>query len=155
METLESSYVCRLCGQQSGISINIFDKNENHIRKINTMLPIMVCYVLSFSLCFSFSLCRSFARTLFLSRPLPLFVLFVFLILVQAPVTSPSSSVSLFSLFLSPAPFEILPSTRGYVLLRSSERAYVYVSIYSLSLHNSFPSLKFTLPPVTNHLTEA
>ncbi|XP_032687627.1 uncharacterized protein LOC116851874 [Odontomachus brunneus] len=42
METLESSRVCRLCGQQSGISINIFDENENHVRKINAMLPIMV-----------------------------------------------------------------------------------------------------------------
>ncbi|XP_031832632.1 uncharacterized protein LOC116426981 [Nomia melanderi] len=42
METLESSRVCRLCGKQSGISINIFDKNENHVRKINAVLPIMV-----------------------------------------------------------------------------------------------------------------
>ncbi|XP_011160806.2 uncharacterized protein LOC105196528 [Solenopsis invicta] len=42
METLESSRVCRLCGQHSGISINIFDKSENHVRKINAMLPIMV-----------------------------------------------------------------------------------------------------------------
>ncbi|XP_012220929.1 uncharacterized protein [Linepithema humile] len=42
METLESSRVCRLCGQHSGISINIFDENENHIRKINAVLPIMV-----------------------------------------------------------------------------------------------------------------
>lgn len=42
METLESSRVCRLCGKQSGISINIFDKNESHVRKINAILPIMV-----------------------------------------------------------------------------------------------------------------
>ncbi|CAL7941347.1 unnamed protein product [Xylocopa violacea] len=42
METLESSRVCRLCGKQSGISINIFDKNENHTKKINAILPIMV-----------------------------------------------------------------------------------------------------------------
>ncbi|XP_029670648.1 uncharacterized protein LOC115239922 [Formica exsecta] len=42
METLESSRVCRLCGQQSGISINIFDESENHVRKINAVLPIMV-----------------------------------------------------------------------------------------------------------------
>ncbi|KYM84096.1 hypothetical protein ALC53_05473 [Atta colombica] len=42
METLESSRVCRLCGQHSGISINIFDETENHIRKINAVLPIMV-----------------------------------------------------------------------------------------------------------------
>ncbi|XP_071869734.1 uncharacterized protein [Bombus fervidus] len=42
METLESSRVCRLCGKQSGISINIFDKNENHVKKINAILPIMV-----------------------------------------------------------------------------------------------------------------
>lgn len=42
METLESSCVCRLCGQQSGISINIFDESENHVRKINAVLPIMV-----------------------------------------------------------------------------------------------------------------
>ncbi|KAL6261867.1 hypothetical protein P5V15_006953 [Pogonomyrmex californicus] len=42
METLESSRVCRLCGQHSGISINIFDKSENHLRKINAVLPIMV-----------------------------------------------------------------------------------------------------------------
>lgn len=49
METLESSRVCRLCGQHSGISINIFDENENHIRKINAVLPIMVCCYLSLS----------------------------------------------------------------------------------------------------------
>lgn len=42
METLESSRVCRLCGQQSGISINIFDESESHVRKINAVLPIMV-----------------------------------------------------------------------------------------------------------------
>ncbi|XP_066597200.1 homeobox-like protein HDP1 [Prorops nasuta] len=42
METLETSRVCRLCGKQSGISINIFDKNENHVKKINVMLPIVV-----------------------------------------------------------------------------------------------------------------
>ncbi|XP_076757131.1 uncharacterized protein LOC143427110 [Xylocopa sonorina] len=42
METLESSRVCRLCGKQSGISINIFDENENHTKKINAILPIMV-----------------------------------------------------------------------------------------------------------------
>ncbi|KAL0107149.1 hypothetical protein PUN28_015577 [Cardiocondyla obscurior] len=42
METLESSRVCRLCGQHSGISINIFDENENHVRKITAVLPIMV-----------------------------------------------------------------------------------------------------------------
>ncbi|XP_076621821.1 uncharacterized protein LOC143342145 [Colletes latitarsis] len=42
METLESSRVCRLCGKQSGILINIFDKNENHVKKINAILPIMV-----------------------------------------------------------------------------------------------------------------
>ncbi|OAD54271.1 hypothetical protein WN48_08104 [Eufriesea mexicana] len=42
METLESSRVCRLCGKQSGISINIFDKNENHVKKINAILPVMV-----------------------------------------------------------------------------------------------------------------
>ncbi|KYM98618.1 PREDICTED: uncharacterized protein LOC108777453 [Cyphomyrmex costatus] len=42
METLESSRVCRLCGQHSGISINIFDTSENHVRKINAVLPIMV-----------------------------------------------------------------------------------------------------------------
>lgn len=42
METLESSRVCRLCGQHSGISINIFDESENHVRKINAVLPIMV-----------------------------------------------------------------------------------------------------------------
>ncbi|XP_029175916.1 uncharacterized protein LOC114944257 [Nylanderia fulva] len=42
METLESSCVCRLCGQHSGISINIFDESENHVRKINAVLPIMV-----------------------------------------------------------------------------------------------------------------
>ncbi|KMQ92956.1 hypothetical protein RF55_6996, partial [Lasius niger] len=41
METLESSRVCRLCGQHSGISINIFDESENHVRKINAVLPIM------------------------------------------------------------------------------------------------------------------
>lgn len=45
METLESSRVCRLCGKQSGISINIFDKNENHVKKINAILPIMVCHI--------------------------------------------------------------------------------------------------------------
>lgn len=42
METLESSRVCRLCGQHSGIAINIFDETENHVRKINAVLPIMV-----------------------------------------------------------------------------------------------------------------
>ncbi|XP_078035057.1 uncharacterized protein LOC144469048 [Augochlora pura] len=42
METLESSRVCRLCGKHSGISIDIFDKNENHVKKINAVLPIMV-----------------------------------------------------------------------------------------------------------------
>ncbi|RLU26973.1 hypothetical protein DMN91_000772 [Ooceraea biroi] len=42
METLESSRVCRLCGQHSGIAINIFDESENHVRKINAVLPIMV-----------------------------------------------------------------------------------------------------------------
>ena len=43
METLESSRVCRLCGKLSGcISINIFDKNESHVKKINAVLPIMV-----------------------------------------------------------------------------------------------------------------
>ncbi|XP_033336211.2 uncharacterized protein LOC117226199 [Megalopta genalis] len=42
METLESSRVCRLCGKHSGISIDIFDKNENHLKKINAVLPIMV-----------------------------------------------------------------------------------------------------------------
>ncbi|EFN62858.1 hypothetical protein EAG_08952 [Camponotus floridanus] len=42
METLESSRMCRLCGQQSGISINIFDESENHVKKINAVLPIMV-----------------------------------------------------------------------------------------------------------------
>ncbi|XP_053997243.1 uncharacterized protein LOC128886399 isoform X1 [Hylaeus anthracinus] len=47
METLESSRVCRLCGKQSGISINIFDKNENHVKKINAVLPIMAGPVLA------------------------------------------------------------------------------------------------------------
>lgn len=42
METLEASHACRLCGNKSGISINIFDKKKNHIRKINAVLPIMV-----------------------------------------------------------------------------------------------------------------
>ncbi|XP_046753265.1 uncharacterized protein LOC124416349 [Diprion similis] len=42
METLESSRVCRLCGQHSGICINIFDKTENHVKKINAVLPILV-----------------------------------------------------------------------------------------------------------------
>ena len=42
METLESSRICRLCGKQSGISINIFDKNESHVKKINAILPVMV-----------------------------------------------------------------------------------------------------------------
>lgn len=45
METLESSRVCRLCGKQSGISINIFDKNESHVKKINAILPVMVCHI--------------------------------------------------------------------------------------------------------------
>lgn len=59
METLESSRVCRLCGQQSGISINIFDESESHVRKINAVLPIMVrCSrpLLSLSLCLSLRL---------------------------------------------------------------------------------------------------
>lgn len=34
--------MCRLCGNKSGISINIFDKKESHVRKINAVLPIMV-----------------------------------------------------------------------------------------------------------------
>ncbi|XP_012253302.2 uncharacterized protein LOC105684495 [Athalia rosae] len=42
METLESSRVCRLCGQLSTICLNIFDKNESHVKKINSVLPIMV-----------------------------------------------------------------------------------------------------------------
>lgn len=42
METLEASRVCRLCGNKSGISINIFDEKESHVRKINAVLPIMV-----------------------------------------------------------------------------------------------------------------
>lgn len=66
METLESSRVCRLCGQHSGISINIFDKSENHLRKINAVLPIMVRHVFFlFSLFFLLSvvLSRSSAYT--------------------------------------------------------------------------------------------
>ncbi|XP_035720141.1 bromodomain-containing protein DDB_G0280777-like isoform X1 [Vespa mandarinia] len=60
METLEASHACRLCGNKSGISINIFDKKKNHIRKINAVLPIMVhemdllpklmCHLCSFKL---------------------------------------------------------------------------------------------------------
>ncbi|XP_058794235.1 uncharacterized protein PF3D7_0207100-like [Phymastichus coffea] len=42
METLEKSRMCRLCGKQSGISVDIFDKNESHVRKINAILPILV-----------------------------------------------------------------------------------------------------------------
>lgn len=42
METLEKSRVCRLCGKHSGISIDIFDKNDNHFKKINAILPILV-----------------------------------------------------------------------------------------------------------------
>ncbi|XP_043470655.1 uncharacterized protein DDB_G0287625-like [Leptopilina heterotoma] len=42
METLEKSRVCRLCGKHSGISIDIFDKNDNHFKKINSILPISV-----------------------------------------------------------------------------------------------------------------
>ena len=50
METLESSRVCRLCGKLSGcISINIFDKNESHVKKINAVLPIMVRHICIFS----------------------------------------------------------------------------------------------------------
>lgn len=69
--------MCRLCGQHSGISINIFDENENHIRKINAVLPIMVCYCLSpfppsFSLLFPLlSLSLFLMRSL--SLPLSLF----------------------------------------------------------------------------------
>ncbi|KAL2742808.1 bromodomain-containing protein -like isoform X1 [Vespula maculifrons] len=60
METLEASHACRLCGNKSGISINIFDKKKNHLRKINAVLPIMVhemdllpklmCHLCSFKL---------------------------------------------------------------------------------------------------------
>ncbi|KAJ8687349.1 hypothetical protein QAD02_023143 [Eretmocerus hayati] len=42
METLEESRMCRLCGKNSGISIDIFDKKESHVRKINAILPILV-----------------------------------------------------------------------------------------------------------------
>lgn len=49
METLESSRVCRLCGKQSGISINIFDKNESHVKKINAVLPIVVRHMCFFT----------------------------------------------------------------------------------------------------------
>ncbi|XP_033215617.1 uncharacterized protein LOC117172007 [Belonocnema kinseyi] len=42
METLEKSRVCRLCGKHSGISIDIFDKNESHVKKINAILPVLV-----------------------------------------------------------------------------------------------------------------
>ncbi|XP_014211777.1 forkhead-associated domain-containing protein 1-like [Copidosoma floridanum] len=42
MDTLEKSLVCRLCGKHCQISVNIFDKNENHVWKINVILPITV-----------------------------------------------------------------------------------------------------------------
>ncbi|XP_008216966.1 putative leucine-rich repeat-containing protein DDB_G0290503 [Nasonia vitripennis] len=42
METLEKSRNCRLCGKNSGIAVDIFDKNESHVRKINAILPILV-----------------------------------------------------------------------------------------------------------------
>lgn len=51
--------MCRLCGQQSGISINIFDESENHVRKINAVLPIMVRWSCSFSRSDSLSLSLS------------------------------------------------------------------------------------------------
>lgn len=63
METLESSRVCRLCGKQSGISINIFDKNENHVKKINAILPIMVRVISLFSLLHSYRFVRNFTCT--------------------------------------------------------------------------------------------
>lgn len=73
METLESSGVCRLCGQHSAISINIFDESENHVRKINAVLPIMVRhYAFSLSLSLSRSHSSSLTRSFLPSRPLAL-----------------------------------------------------------------------------------
>ncbi|XP_011503778.1 PREDICTED: uncharacterized protein PFB0765w-like [Ceratosolen solmsi marchali] len=42
METLEKSNMCRLCGKHLGVAIDIFDKTEDHMRKINAILPILV-----------------------------------------------------------------------------------------------------------------
>lgn len=52
--------MCRLCGQQSGICINIFDKNENHVKKISAVLPILVR-----SLPFSLTLYRQYYPSFF------------------------------------------------------------------------------------------
>lgn len=108
METLESSRMCRLCGQQSGISINIFDENENHVRKINAMLPIMVCY---FHLFLSLlSVARSPFLSLSVSFPLSAFSLFVVLIHPLSPSFSVYLSVTIsLSLLLLPAPQRCSP----------------------------------------------
>lgn len=42
METLEACRICRLCGNHSEISINIFDKKAAIIDKIHAVLPISV-----------------------------------------------------------------------------------------------------------------
>jgi len=134
METLESSRMCRLCGQNSGISINIFDESENHVRKINAVLPIMVRHY-AFSLSLSLSLARPLAPSLSFSS-LPLF-----------PVSSARSHVRsllssrpllLFSVSLQRSPFATPFSNRRV-------RARVpYSRALSSSLHNG---VKHTLLP--------
>ena len=42
METLEGSRMCRLCGKQVEMANDIFDKRVNHVKKINSVLPILV-----------------------------------------------------------------------------------------------------------------
>lgn len=34
--------LCRLCGSEEGIKVNIFEKGEDHENKINEILPITV-----------------------------------------------------------------------------------------------------------------
>lgn len=107
METLESSRVCRLCGQHSGISINIFDESENHVRKINAVLPIMVrhcAFSLSLSLLLSFS---SLPRSL--SAFVPAFVRTYVCSFLRA-LSSSSSSFCSSSPFLRNAPLSRIPS---------------------------------------------
>lgn len=117
METLEASHACRLCGNKSGISINIFDKKKNHIRKINAVLPIMVravflaadaviLYSHPYNLETSYSLAGiDVAIIMVLLRYIPIFAsLSLFLLFHVDPLRF------LFSSFLSPS-FFVSPRT--------------------------------------------
>lgn len=42
MDTLEESHACRICGNDSDDTTNIFDEKRDHAKKIDALLPIMV-----------------------------------------------------------------------------------------------------------------